>query len=107
MDGLVPVVSTLRSRFDLCRLPEEIGRRYGATGATAAFGGRDTVVGVEIDKGRINIFPAAIDNHGVLGNGSPRTRRNDNPVPDHQGGIIERGGAVLYQRRMGKGITMF
>ena len=85
MDGLVPVVGALGIGFDLRGHAEEVKGICSAAGTS--FGDGHPIIAIEIDKGGIDVFPAAIDDHGIFGDRNAGPRADDEAVPDDQGGV--------------------
>lgn len=102
VDSLVPVVGAFCIGCDLCGGAEVKGRT-----PCASFGAGDAIIAIDVDKGRIDIFSAAVDNNGVFGYGSAGACTDDESVADDQGRVGKGRLSVFHQCSVCKCVTAF
>src|SRR5579872_6977201 len=93
MDGLVPVIGAPGAGGQLSGSPEKIEWIAGGS----AFGRGNAIVGIEIDKRRVDVFSATIYDDGIFGRCNAGPGVNDQSVADDQGGVFDGRAAVFNE----------
>ena len=98
MDSLVPVKGSLG-------IGRKLRRSSVIKDTRLPFPRGNTVIAENIDKGRINIFTAAVDDDGIFWNRDTGAGADDDAIPDKKRGARYGGLPILHERGIGKSIT--